>query len=209
MRTVLLVVLVFLSGCAGTTLKSSERWVEINTLYSTNSPSIELKVSPYLNFEGSKEKAAIAESSENSLYYAGVDSEVYRFAGGKEKKSKALYIQFDVLDSSSRHSIKKPDYVSSSTFFMSSDPKVVGGISFDTAILRKIIGGPMLVKAFGTVIGDKTKFQIMYMERVDSSWAEKLPDTLTNDDLEFVSEFSQRADESFSIAPYSGKPIPQ
>lgn len=209
MRTILLAVLVFLTGCAGTSFKSSERWVEINTLYSTNSPGIELHVSPFLNYDGSKEKGTIAQSSENSLYNAGVDSQLFRFVGGKGKNSKALYVNFDVLGGSSRYFIKAPNYANRPSFFMSSDPKAVGGITFDTAILREIIRGPMLVKAFGSTIGDKTRFQIMYMETVDSSWVEKIPDTLTHDDLAYISEFSKRADESFSISPYSGKPVPQ
>lgn len=206
MRIVIFSVAVFLAGCAGVSFKSSERWVERHTLYSTSSPSIELQVSLYFKYSDAKAKGSIVEISGENLS-TGVDTETFYFDGKKYKKS-SLLISFDSLNANSRFSMKVPDYSKKSIFFMSPDHKMIGGINFDTAILLNILRGPSLVKAFGAVVEEKTRFQIMYMEEVDSSWLEKDPALLTNDDLEFVSKFNKRADNSFSISPYSGQLVP-
>lgn len=206
MRTLLFIIIaVACVGCTGTNLKSPERWVENNTLYSTKLPAIEVKVSTSLSYNKTKVQGSIAESDKGNSY-SGRDTEWFYFSDSTNKAQ--LSIDIETLNTHSDWYMEPPDYSTSSSSLMS-DHKKIGDINFATGILRKSISGvPVLIKAYGAVAGETTRYSLLYMEIVDDSWLDKHSALLTSSEHDFLSEFNKRADASFSISPYSGKPSP-
>jgi len=202
MRTLLFIIAVACVGCAAT--KSPERWVENNTLYSTKLPAIEVKVSTSLSYNKTKAEGSIAESDKGNSH-SGLDTEWFYFSDSTNKAQ--LSIDIETLNTHTDWYMEPPDYSKSSSLM--SDHEKIGDINFATGILRKNISGvPLLIKAYGAVAGETTRYSLLYMEIVDNNWLDKHSALLTSSERDFLSEFNKRADASFSISPYSGKPSP-
>lgn len=200
-KKLLIFVTLLLSGCAGIDMGSPERWVESNTMYSTKLPSIEVKVRPSLIFKKSEKTDGITEST-RGVAHTGKDIDWFYFVNDSNKIR--LNIKIETLTAHTRWYMEKPDYGQDSKSLLSSH-ETIGGINFATGLLRdKYHGTPVMIKAFGAVVGETTRYQLFYMEKVSDEWLQKYSALLSADDRNFMSEFNKRANESFSIIAYSG-----
>lgn len=200
-KLIVLSIVALLSGCAGMDFNSPERWVENNTMYSTKLPSIEVNVVPSLSFKKAVSTDSIAESS-RGIMHTGKDTDWFYFVDNSQKKM--LNIKIESLTAHSRWYVQTPDYSQDSSALLSNN-ETIGGIKFATGVLRdKYQGVPVLIKAFGAVVGDTTRYQLFYMEQVSGDWLEKYTALLSKDDRDYIDTFNKRANESFSISSYSG-----
>jgi hypothetical protein len=150
-----------LSGCAGLNLGKPGRWVENNTLYSTNLPSIEVKVVPSLPFKNEKKTDKITDISKSTggASVTGKDIESFQFVD--DSKQKALIIKLETLTNQTRWYMEVPDYSRDPSSLISTN-EIIGGINYSTGILReKYEGKPFLVKAYGAVVGETTRYQVI------------------------------------------------
>lgn len=196
-------VLLLLSGCAG--FKAPERWVDNNTFYSTKLPGIEVKVSPSLKYKKSAPEAGIIESERGNVF-AGMDTEWFYFSGPMTR----LDINVETLANQQRIYLSQFDWSKYPSTLIAAE-QTIDGINFSTGIIKAKASGNFstLVKVYSTNIDDTTRYKILYKEKVDKGWLTKTADLLTSEDRDFLARFDKRADESFSIAPYSGKQPPE
>lgn len=200
-KILIIFVALLLSGCAGMSIGPPERWVENNTMYSTKLPSIEVKVMPSLIFKISEKTDGITESTRGNAH-TGKDIDWFYFVN--DSKKIRLNIKIETLTAHTRWYMEKPDYSQDSKSLLSNH-ETIGGIDFATGLLRdKYHGAPVMIKAFGAVVGETTRYQLFYMEKVNDEWLQKYVALLSTDDHNFISEFNKRANESFSIISYSG-----
>lgn len=47
-------------------------------------------------------------------------------------------------------------------------------------------------------------FQLFYIEKTSTDWFQKNPALLVSSERDFIAAFNMRANESFTVAPYSG-----
>jgi hypothetical protein len=202
MRALLiLMVLLCLSGCSAMNFNSAERWVTGTTVYSTKLPSLEISVDPSFYYVDAPEDNKVI-SSNNGRYRTGQNIEWFYF---KDRlKQKSLNVKISNLDSNGRIYFILPDYSESETLYLSSSQDV-GGMTLKTNILSiDYHGTPCLLKAYGKLLGDTTKFQIFYLEKVSKSWLNKSSYFLSQQDHDKLNEFNNRADNAFSLTSYSG-----
>lgn len=196
-----LLVVALMPGCAGIHAFSPERWVENNTMYSTVLPSIEIEVEPSLSFDANEKKGEIVGSLD-SINHTGKDIEVFSFVDRSKKK--VLAIKIETLTARERWYMQQPDF-SQSPLTLISGHETVGGIDFATGILRSQMGKKtVLIKAFAKLVGETTNYGIFYMEEVSSDWLGKYVNLFSKEDHDFIDAFQKRADDSFSVASFSG-----
>ena len=198
-----LFLLLFLSflGCGGINFNQPERWVENNTLYSTKLPGIEIKVTPALLYKKGEKTDAIVKSTDSNNRNTGVDVDWYYFVStGNER----LNIKIQTLTAYRGWYVTPPDYGKEDKYFVSTTEHI-GGISFLTGIGReKYNGTPVLIKSFGAVVGETTRYELFYIEKVSADWLDKYSALFSTADRDVIAAFNKRANESFSVAPYSG-----
>ncbi len=208
MRTLLLLFVMFaISGCAGINFDKPERWVEEDTFYSTKLPSIQVEVKRDIRFqrknEGSKfiasDRTGLNSNLETTNYYFS-NEDVALFAG--------LTIKIETLNDQYRVYMAIPNYANR-RYAISSTEETLAGMRFQTGIYvidKKTYA--LLIKGYGRVFGDTTRFQIYYFERVGRDWLEKDPKWLTEEESDLLINFKRRAKTSFSINKYGGTPPP-
>ncbi len=198
-----LLLLLLMSGCAGLNLGQPERWVEKNILFSTKLPSLEVTVAPSLSFKKEENTGGITDSSKSTTgKVTGINIEWFYFVD--TSNTKKLNFKFETLTTNTNWYMILPDY-SQDPKTLISDSESFAGISFVTGISSdKYSGTPVLVKSFGAVVGETTRYQLFYMEKVSDDWLKKNKNILSASDRDFLVAFNKRANESFSITPYSG-----
>ncbi len=201
-----LIVLLMLSGCAGMNLSEPERWVEGTTLYSTKMPSLVITVDPSFYYKDAPNQNSIVESNIEGLR-SGISVEWFYFKT-KFKKNR-LNIKVENLNQSGRVYFVLPDFSDVETRY-SLNSQTVDGVKMQTAIFSTTYpnGVHALVKAYAKLVGDTTRYQIFYFEKLEKSWTEKYPNYLTQKDRDELVAFSKRADDSFSLSKYAGSPPP-
>lgn len=181
------------------------RWVENNTLYSTKLPSVEITVSEQLPYKGDQKTDQIAESIRGNNR-TGQDIEFYHFVNNN--RDKRLNIKIATLTAHKGWYMIPPDYSKRDKVFDSGNEKI-NGFDFVTGIFATEKNGKIaLVKAFGKVVGETTRYQLFYIERVDRSWLNKYPDLLSVEERDTIAEFNNRANGNFTIGSYQGTPPP-
>lgn len=190
-----------LTGCAA--FDSPTRWVDNNTFYSNKMPSIEVKVNQSLHYKQSVSKEIIAESEKGS--HTGLAQEWFHFLD----REKRLAINIETLANQERIYLSHIDWSNYPETLIAST-QMIGGIEFATGIgcYQASDNLPYMIKFYSTNIDDTTRYKIMYRERVHLSWLFKKENPLSSEDRVFLDNFNRRADESFSIAPYSSKQPP-
>ena len=201
MKTLIgLFIVALLSGCAA--LKPPNRWIEDNTIVSTKSPSIEIKVTPSLHYDKDKISDRVTKS-DDAKYTAGMATDQFYFVDKDQKRR--INVKIENLAYTKKMYFVLPDYAANPSSLYSKD-ETIGGIRFKTAILRnKYEKSPVMCKVFGALVGEDARYQIYYMENVTQDWLDKYLSQLTRDDQDFITAFHKRANESFSIASYSGR----
>ncbi|TKB07458.1 hypothetical protein [Desulforhopalus sp. IMCC35007] len=206
MRNLLLLICsIFLGGCAGMNLGEPERWATDQAFYSTKMPSVKLIINDNRLKLANQESGNRVIVSDSGNFRSGKEREWFKYRGS----GVGLNISIETVDRG-RIYLGKPDYLQKSwgvNFHSSSS--TFNGKKYATAILcNKENGKTALFKAYGTTFGDDVRFQIFYAEVVSDTWLEKNPDFLTQKDQEEIHQFSKRADDSFSLAPYNGATPP-
>lgn len=211
-RIVIILSMLVLSGCTGFSLRAPERWVENNTFYSTNHPSIEVKVNPQLMYKYSKKNSDLATKSFDGKTQSippGREKEIFFF--GNSSKNTNLSISIANLNGTRDPYFVSPDeeFNNNNKVLVTND-ETLGGIRFASAILRKTIDGiPTLEKCFATNSGSTTRYAITYSARAPEELIKKPANLLSTDDWNYIYAFDKQAKESFSITAYSGTPSPR
>lgn len=199
MRTTLLVLLaLMLPGCAAMSLDPPNRWVNNNTLYSDKLPRLEIVVNKSLPFKNLKESDKLITSERGSSHTGKMTSE-YFFKGNDAR----LKIKITSLPQGANWYMIPSDY-SKYKDNITSGSKKIHGMQFATGIMavsRK--GQPGIVKIYGRVVGETTRYQIYYSERLTEEWENYDPSLFTESDRGILSAFNERADKSFIIRDYS------
>jgi len=200
MKKIIVLIFIFsLSGCAGM-LDPPLRWIDndTNTFHSTKSPGISIKVDKSMIYYPTKSKSGMATTLDQG-FTAGMTTEWFKFRD--KSKQKGLNIQINTLGYTDRMYMLLPDYSKWKGVLFSSTEKVNNEM-FATGILGVYDKYTLLLKAYGRVIGDTIRYQIFYLEKVDSDWSKKNPDYLSREEQDFLSGFNERANASFSIKTY-------
>lgn len=194
-------ILVFLPGCQA---MRTYRWVENNTLYSTNLPGVEVAVNPLLH-EGTEDSASLLEEDSLNVSTLWIDKEQYQFWDTSGKRQ--LIIEISNL-TDDRYYMQELRLDSNSDMIVH-DVEEIGEWRFDTGIfVNAMPQQSFLTKIFGVTFGTKTRLLLLYLEAVDSSW-DSQGSALDTEKKTILKEFSTRAGESFSISRYSGIKPPE
>ena len=196
-----LIVLIFifsLSGCAGM-FAPPDRWVNDNTFHSTKSPRISIEVDESMIYYPSTIEKGLT-TDVNDQFIAGENTEWFKFRD--ENRQKALNIKIETLDYTNRIHMGRPDYSKWKGVLFSHSEKINNEM-YAIGILGVYDQKRTLLKAYGRVVGDAIRYQIFYLEAVDSDWSKKNPNYLSGEEQSFLAEFNERADASFSIKPYN------
>ncbi len=197
----LISILLFLSGCEGF---RAYKWVENNTLYSSRAPSVEIRVSQHLQ-EGTFDSTETIEEDSIGSHLLWIEKKNYLFWDTEGKQQ--LIIKISNLNER-RFQMHDLDFSSNSNF-ITHGQKIMADWSFDTAVfVRAMPQQSFLVKIFGRNFGTQTQLILLYLERIDSSW-DKPNLVLSSEQKTFLEDFNKRAEESFTIHPYSGIKPPE
>ncbi len=197
-----LITLLLLSGCAGVNFSSSERWIMDNTFYSTKLPAIQVIVSDEFQYSSTHKKGALTTDTTGQSK-TGKDEEKYRFIGD----NKRLTVNIQTINNN-RWYMVPPDYSKDEKALMY-DTEKLNGIPVNTGISVQYYESlALLSKAFGGVAGDSVRYHIYYGEFIGSEWFKKSKQTLTTSDRDFLIEFNERANNSFSLTKYDGTTPP-
>jgi len=192
----LMSILLSLCGCEGL---PDHKWLENNTFYSSKLPSMEIQVSQHLQ-EGTENSMNTTAESSNNSSTTGLLTNTYVF-WDKEGKQQ-LVIHIENINQASWY-MNDFDFSSNPSFLTVSEEKM-GGWRFDTGIyVKSMPQQTFLVKIYGRIFGNQTRFALLYLEGVNNSW-NKTGLVLNSEQRAFLEEFEKRAGESFTIRPYSG-----
>lgn len=187
----------FVSGCANF---QSNRWVENNTFYSTALPDIKITINKELNYGHTEQ---FFSTGEDALFGESVFTSKSNLYGFLDKdESQGIFINIETL--------RELDWKMLATNFsevphyLSSSKETLSGMDFYTGTFVLPNGSDsFLSKAYEMLYGDSTRFIVMYVERVGNEWLED-PATYSDQQREFLKEFSRRAKESFTVSNYDG-----
>lgn len=192
-----LIFILSLSGCAGA-FAPPKRWVKDNIFHSTKTPRISIKVDKSMIYHPTEIENSLTTSAEYG-FHAGMATEWFKFRD--KSGQKALNIKIETLGYTNRIYMARPDYSEWKDVVISDTEKINNEI-FATGILAVYDKYTLLLKAYGRNIGDTIRYQIYYLEKVNSDWSKKNPKYLSKEDQNFLAEFNERASASFSIESY-------
>jgi hypothetical protein len=211
-RIVIILSMLVLSGCTGFSLRAPERWVENNTFYSTNHPSIEVKVNPQLVYKNHKiDSNLVTKDFEGTTERIprGREKETYLFGDSSKNTHLSIYIANLNGPSGSYFVSPEKEFNNNKNVLVTNDENI-GDIRFTAAILRKTIDGiPTLVKCLAINSGSTTRYEITYSARAPEELIKKPANLLSTDDWNYIYSFDKQAKESFSITAYSGTASPR
>lgn len=181
----------------------TERWVEGNTFYSSSLPGIKISVDEELGYDSTR-KESERGTNRDETQDTCIETDYYYFSN--QTQSIELTIAVETLKDS-RWYMESPDYTEYPNLF-SSDNKMLAGSEFKTAIFA-IKDGPYtsLIKAYGRASSRTTILHIFYINNVEKEWSGPIS-AFTDQEQIYLKEFSQRADNSFTISTYSSAPTP-
>jgi hypothetical protein len=211
-RIVIILSMLVLSGCTGFSLRAPERWVENNTFYSTNLPSIEVKVAPQLIYKNDKKDSnLLTKDFEGTTERkpSGREKETYFFGDSSRNTNLSIYIA-NLNSSNGNYFVSPEKEFNNNKDVLVTNDETIGDIRFAAAILRKTIDGiPTLEKCLATNSGSTTRYAITYSARAPKELIKKPANLLSTDDWNYIYAFDKQAKESFSITAYSGTPSPR
>lgn len=183
---------------------STHKWVENNTFYSSSSPSIEIHINQRLQAGSEDSKIIMSETSTGAVsLFIHTDNYVFWDEDGKQQ----LSIQISNLNNT-RYYMENFNFSSNPAFLKVAEERIAEW-SFDTGTyVNTMPQQSFLVKIYGKNFGQQTRLLLHYLEGVDNSW--NTPDLVLNSKQKtFLEGFEKRAEESFTIRPYSGVKPPE
>ncbi len=207
MKNGLILFILILSSCAGIDFYP-KRWVADNTFYSTKLPDILVHVREDLRFQRSKVKNKLI-SGERGKRTTGKKIETFDFFNNDVIPPKEVVrIIIETLTAHENWYMVATDYNTFSNS-LSAREKILSGMRFATGVfVIDKVGYALLISGHTRVVGDTTRLIINYWERVDKDWLEKNPDSMSKEDSEFLENFIERAESSFTISEYDGTSPP-
>ncbi len=190
-KRLLLIITLFISGCASTVTSPT---VEDNMFISYEIPKLMIKVSDKLVYRTGGKNNFQGTDSYGSLSTTGISIERYIFRNYRTKSGLVIMIQkFNGV--AGGWEMETPNYSSHPGKIVTGSTKM-NGTPYSTGIyLNSQENGWFLYKSYGTIFGagNDIRFQIHYRERIHTP----------SPTSEFVEEFSSKADNSFTILPYT------
>lgn len=202
------VIPLFISGCASTVTSPI---VEGNTFISHNIPKLIIQVSEEFPFITTEKKHRSSIAASGSLASTGLLVEKYFFRD--YARNRGLIIKMERFKGTGgKWQMMAPDYSSNPGIIVTGSTEM-NGKQYRTGIyIRSKNNKQFINKAYGRTVGAKNniRFQMFYYEELNISLpsAESLSNMEDDYIKTFVEEFSSRANDSFTILPYTATNTP-
>ena len=191
LKGLFLLITFFISGCASTTTSPT---VVDNIFISHGIPKLMIQVSDKFPFHSVEKKDYSGTDMHGSLATVGVKTERYIFENYASKRGLVIMIE-KFRGTGGRWEMEVPDYSSYPGILVSGSTEMNGKL-YSTGIYSKTeTYGQFIYKSYGRIFGSgyNIRFVILFFEKLNTLYPTS----------EFVEAFSQRADKSFSIMPYT------
>lgn len=195
------------SGCVG-----FERYVEGNTFYSTGHPAIKVELSNSYEYLG-ETKSGTIESYDNAEFLGGpsIDRKEYTFKNMKDEIKSFVTIEIVTMESGNVQAYFTP-------FNHMEIDNVVqkGNISDNSDLYYYIFPNEyttkenmnlcLMNKYIGKNVGDKTRFQVNYIEMIPNTFKNPYPcrawtkhKDLKEDQIEYLDDYNKRSSRNITF----------